>query len=320
MATAEFPARPRIAIIGSGAVGCYYGGRLAQHGEDVHFLMRSDLPTVHQSGLEVRSVQGSFHLATPHVYGSTEEIGPCDLVIITLKTTANHALPQLLPPLIKDNTLLLTVQNGLGNEAFLAQHFDPERVLGGLCFVCINRLAPGVIDHQAQGQVSVGEISGPPQPRTRALAALFAKCHIPCRAAESLMAERWKKLVWNIPYNGLSIAAGGINTAAIMADAKLRALTEGLMEEVVATARALGHTLPDDVIPKHLTATLGMGPYWPSSVLDYLAGREVEVDSIWGEPLRAAQAAGVATPRLEMLHALLCSQTEQAAKNAGGKR
>lgn len=314
MAEADFPAHPRIAIIGSGAVGCYYGGRLAQHGEDVHFLMRSDLDAVRKRGLEVRSVRDSFHLPAPQVYARTEDIGPCDLVIIALKTTSNHLLPQLLPPLLGAHTLILTLQNGLGNETFLAQRFGAERVIGGICFVCINRIAPGVIDHQAQGQVTVGEIAGPPLPRTRAIAALFEKSQVPCRAATNLMTERWKKLVWNIPYNGLPIAAGGIDTAAIMQDPELRALTEALMHEVVNAARALGHTLPDDVISRHLEATLGMGPYWPSSVLDFLAGREVEVTSIWGEPLRLAQEAGVATPRLAMLHALLRSQTAQATK------
>ncbi len=221
-----------------------------------------------------------------------------------------------MPPLLHDRTILLTLQNGLGNESWLAERFGAERVIGGLCFVCINRVGPGVIDHQAQGLISLGEPDGPSRPRTHALAALFQHSGVPCRVAESLLAERWKKLAWNIPFNGLAIAAGGIDTAAILADPALRTLTEELMREVVAAARALGHELPEEVIARHLEATTGMGPYWPSSVLDFLAGCEVEVASIWGEPLRQARAAGVETPRLAMLHALLRSQVAQVLARA----
>ena len=164
------PSNPRLAIIGAGAVGGYYGSRLAQAGLDVHFLLRSDLETVRAQGLHIRSIKGDFHLPAPHIHATTAEIGPCDVVIIALKSTANAALPDLIRPLLHADTKLLTLQNGLGNEEFLADHFGSERVIGGLCYVCINRTAPGVIDHSAQGLVVIGDPQGPPQPATRALA------------------------------------------------------------------------------------------------------------------------------------------------------
>ena len=152
----SFPSNPRIAVIGSGAVGCYYGGRLAQYGEDVHFLMRRDLEHVRTHGLQVHSVHGDFSLPEVQAHSSTESIGPCDLVIITLKVTDNEALLELIPPLLKPDAMLLTLQNGLGIETWLAEHFGAEQVLGGLCFVCINRTAPGVIEHYSQGGSSWG--------------------------------------------------------------------------------------------------------------------------------------------------------------------
>lgn len=292
----------RIAIVGSGAIGCYYGGRLALHGNDVHFLMRSDYDAVKQGGLRVRSHRGDFTLPRVNCHRSTAEIGPCDVVIIAMKATANDVLLELLPPLLKPDTLLLTLQNGLGCDDFLARHFGSERVLGGLCFVCINRIAPGVIHHIAQGQIALGEHSGVPQARTRALAEEFQRCGIDCVVEPSLITARWKKLVWNIPFNGLSIAAGGIDTAAILADPALEQRVRALMREIIETAGRLGHDIPLGLIDVMIERTRTMSAYKPSSLIDFLDGREVEIEAIWGEPVRRAAAADISMPHVEELY------------------
>lgn len=297
-----FTNQPRIAIVGSGAVGCYYGARLAQHGHDVHFLMRSDFAQVHAHGLEIRSHAGDFTLPQVQCHRSTAEIGPCDLVIIAMKATANDALLHLLPPLLKSDTLLLTLQNGLGCDDFLAQHFGPSRVLGGLCFVCINRIGPGIVHHFARGHISLGEYSGPPMPRTHRLATQLNAAQIPCGVVQSLYGVRWEKLVWNIPFNGLSIAAGPIDTAGILADPTLERRTRELMHEVITAATRLGHEVPPDLADIMIERTRTMAGYKPSSLIDFLAGSEVELDAIWGEPLRRAHAAGIAMPHVEKLH------------------
>jgi len=291
----------RIAIIGAGAVGCYYGGRLAQHGHEVHFLMRSDYETVTREGMQITSPQGDVQLKV-NAHRSPEEIGPCDLVIIALKVTANEALLDLIPPLLHEGTLLLTLQNGLGNEEFLAEHFGAERVLGGLCFVCINRLAPGVIHHLAQGRINLGEHTRAPLPRTHAIAQAFRDSLIDCQVVESLAAARWQKLVWNIPFNGLSIAAGGIDTAAILADPALENRVRELMTEIIQTAAALGHQLPEGLVHDMIERTRTMQAYKPSSLIDYLEGREVELEAIWGQPVRQAAAAGLAMPKVQALY------------------
>jgi 2-dehydropantoate 2-reductase len=293
---------PCIAIVGSGAVGCYYGGRLAQHGNDVHFLMRSDYEQVKQHGLKISSHLGDFTLPQVNCHRSTAEIGPCDLVIIAMKATANEVLLELLPPLLKEETMILTLQNGLGCDDFLAEHFGSARVLGGLCFVCINRLAPGVIHHMAQGQIALGEHSGTPQARTEALAAEFQRCGIDCKVESSLIAARWKKLVWNIPFNGLSIAAGEKDTAEILADPMLEQRVRGLMQEIIETAGRLGHAIPLSLIDDMIERTRTMEGYKPSSLIDFLAGSEVELEAIWGEPLRRAKAAGIEMPEVERLY------------------
>jgi 2-dehydropantoate 2-reductase len=298
----SFPPHPRIAIVGSGAVGCYYGGRLAQHGNDVHFLMRSDYEQVKEHGLKVTSPLGDFTLPHVHCHRSTAEIGPSDLVIIAMKATANDSLLNVLPPLLKNDTMILTLQNGLGSDDFLAEHFGSEHVLGGLCFVCINRLAPGVIHHIAQGHIALGEYAGGPIARTEALAAEFQRCGVECKLETSLIAARWRKLVWNIPFNGLSITAGGKDTAAILADPTLEQRVRELMREIIETSDKLGHAIRLSLIDHMIGFTRAMAPYKPSSLIDFLAGSEVELEAIWGEPVRRAKTAGIEMPKVTRLY------------------
>ena len=295
----------RIAIVGAGAIGSYYGAKLANFGRDVHFLMRSDLPEVRRSGIHIRSKTGNIHVAKVNCYASSGEIGACDLVLIALKTTSNADLLHLLPPLLDATTMLLTLQNGLGNEEFLAEHFGAERVLGGLCFVGLNRVAPGVIEHYAGGRIILAEHTGYPKPQTHDVAWEFKRCGIVCTVAENLGFERWRKLVWNIPFNGLAVAAGGIDTAAILRDDRLRARALALMDEVIAGANACGYALPTALVLKQIQATKAMPVYKPSTLIDFEAGKAIELEAIWGEPLRRAKAAGAQMPELERLYAEL---------------
>ncbi len=310
---------PAIAVVGAGAIGGYYGALLARAGADVRFLLRRDLDHVRAHGLRVvQPPDGDFALVRPRVFGTTAEIGPVDLVIIGIKATANDALVELLPPLLRANTALLLLQNGLGGDAFLARHFGPERVIGGLCFVCLNRTAPGEITCTLPGYVAVGEFAGPPTDRLRSLAAQLGRAGVATEIAENLDEARWRKLVWNVPFNGLTIAAGGVTTDAIMNDPALRAEARALMEEIVGAAARFGHRIPPDFLDHQMELTDGMGPYRPSSLIDWQEGREVEVEAIWGEPLRRARAAGAAMPRLENLCARLRTQTASRAGPANG--
>ena len=213
----------KIAVVGSGAVGGYYGGMLAHSGCEVQFLMRSDLAAVRARGLTIQT-RGETVRVAARACGAAEEIGPVDAVIIALKATANAALETLLPPLLGPDTALITLQNGLGNEEFLAERWGAERVLGALCFVCLNRTAPGLIVHVDHGSISVGEFRRPPQPRTLEFVGALQRAGIDAQAVENLVEERWRKLLWNIPFNGLSIAAGGATVADILADDGLRKL------------------------------------------------------------------------------------------------
>lgn len=291
----------RIAIVGAGAIGLYYGGKLAHFGRDVHFLLRRDYDAVRKRGLRIRSKSENIHVAKVKTARSSSEIGPCDLVIVAVKTTSNQELPALLSPLLGEKTLILTLQNGIGNEEFLAQHFGAERILGGICFICLNRTEPGVVERADSGRLAIGEFRGFPRPVLHDITWEFKRAGVVCRVVADLALERWRKLVWNIPFNGLAVTAG-VDTATILADDALRACALELMDETIAIANARGHSLPTAEALEQMKATEKMGNYTPSTLVDYLARRPLEIEPIWGEPLRAAQAAKVQAPQLAKLY------------------
>lgn len=302
----------RIAIVGAGAIGLYYGARLAARGENVAFLVRSDYDAIRADGIRVESVDGDLSLADARVFREAAEIGPVDWILVTWKATANGHFEDVLGPLVGDDTRILTLQNGLGNVERLAELFPRSPILGGLCFVCINRVGPGHIRHTAGGKITVGEWRPDPaaRPLARQVAAALRAAGVPGEPTDSLARAQWRKLVWNIPFNGLAIAAGGVTTDRLLADPETEARIRRLMAEVIAAARALGHEIEDSVIDFEIDRTRPMGAYRPSSMIDFVDGRPVEYEAIWAEPLRRAREAGVAVPELEALAAEIREKLE----------
>ena len=170
-------------------------------------------------------------------------------------------------------------------------------MLGGLCFVCINRISPGLVNHSAGGRMTLGEWRPDGHGRADRAGTTFQGCRDPRRSpSENLEKSQWEKLVWNIPFNGLSVAEGGVTTDVLLASQETENELRALMAEVIAAARALGLDLSDDLIDFNIDRTRPMGPYRTSSMIDFVEGREVEVAPIWEEPLRRATEAGVAMP------------------------
>src|SRR6185503_6268842 len=207
-----------------------------------------------------------------------------------------------LRPLVGGATAVLTLQNGLGNEALIAGLVGPEKVMGGLCFVCLNRLEPGIIQHIAHGNIVMGEHERWPEPRTHEIASAFRNAGVACRVAENLEMAHWEKLVWNIPFNGLGVAGsagydavvtgaleGGrdpgpsLTTDRLLADARWTRLAKELMLEVIAAANAKGFKVPESWADKNLERTRNMGLYKASTVLDFEQGRPLELDNLFQE-------------------------------------
>lgn len=297
----------KCAIVGAGAVGLFYGFRLQQGGEDVHFLWRSGSEEALRSGIQIVTDAGVEIL--PHPRGATtpEEIGPVDWVVIALKATANASWQSLLPPLLGPTTRLLTLQNGLGQEEALAAAFPGFPVYGGLCFVCLNRISPATVRHIGHGRLLLGAYEPTvawetlPGPELTALAQSWQRSGVSAHTTPHLLEARWRKLMWNIPFNGLSIVLGGVSVDKILQDTQGSARCWRLMEETRAVANAYGCVIEPEFLQAQIDRTLPMGAYHPSSLLDFLAGRPVELGTIWEEPLRRARAVGVPVPELECL-------------------
>jgi 2-dehydropantoate 2-reductase len=287
-----------IAIVGSGAIGLYYGGRLAEAGHRVTFLLRSDYDAVREQGLRCESVHDDFHLSEVSVARDSAEIGPVDLVIVAWKATSNHLLEKILPPLLHEKTQVLTLQNGLGNCEAIAAITGPERVMAALCFVCINRIAPGSIVHTAGGRMAIGEFLPDALGRKEGVAKLFSSAKIDTAVEENVEEAVWKKLLWNVPFNGLSIAEYGKTTDLLLADDAIVLEMRALMTEVIAAAKVRGFLLDKKLIDWNIDRTRPMGAYRPSSLIDWQEGREVEIEAIWAEPLRRAEEKGLHLPHL----------------------
>ena len=293
-----------IAIIGAGAVGGYYGARLAQHGHDVHFLARSDYVQLKAHGFAVGSIAGDFYLAPNqfHVYDAPTQMPKVDLVVVALKSTHNHHLPQILPQLLRDDTTILTLQNGLGNEQFLAEHFGAARVVGGIAFVCINRLGPGKFQHTYRGYINFGEFSHPGRSaRCEQIAQLFNDSNVKASVVEDLRAARWAKQFWNVPFNGLG-ALLDATTDRLLDSADGEHLVRAIMTEVLTAARADGVILAPDLPQKNIDATRSMGAYLTSTHLDRRQNKPMEIEAIFGQPVHIARRQDLHLPLLEMLY------------------
>ncbi|MEN4829032.1 putative 2-dehydropantoate 2-reductase [Pseudomonas sp. P39-UII1] len=303
------PRKPRIGIIGSGAIGGFYGLMLARAGFDVHFLLRSEYAVVREQGLKLESaLHGDVQLAV-QAYASAADMPPCDWLLVGAKATSNAELAPLIAKAAAADAKVVLLQNGLGVEEQLRPALPGSlHLLGGLCFICVNRLSPGVIRHQALGAVNLGYHSGPAEDGGAAIveegAALLRAAGVDSQAMDNLGQARWQKLVWNVPYNGLSVLLGA-STTPLMADSDTRELIQALMAEVVQGAAACGHALPAGYADHLFRVTEQMPDYWPSMYHDHAGQRPLELQAIYAEPLARARAAGCSLPRMQMLYQAL---------------
>ncbi|QDU70837.1 putative 2-dehydropantoate 2-reductase [Mucisphaera calidilacus] len=297
------------AILGTGALGGFYGACLAKAGFDVHFLMRSDTNQARKHGLRVDSKShGSFAIKPAQICDNPADLPDCDVALLCVKTTSNDQLDAILPQAVRPSTTCVVLQNGLGVEEQVARYVDPRRILGGLCFLCSNRVGPAHIHHLDYSDIRMGRYTSDGSaagidPVMEDVARDFHDAGITVNLAEDLVEARWQKLIWNVPYNGLCVVLR-TTTDRIMSHPGTRAMAESLMREVADAAHAAtGRTITEGFIREMLDRTDRMAPYRPSMLVDLDERRPLEVEAIFEAPLEAARRAGVATPRLELLTA-----------------
>jgi 2-dehydropantoate 2-reductase len=297
----------RIAVVGSGALGLFYGALLQRAGHDVRFLLRRDYDAIQENGLQVLSINGDFHLPTVAGFRCSEEIGTVDLVVIGLKSWANGHYSRLVGPLVGPATMILTLQNGLGNEQLLAELFGAHRVYGGVAYLCANRGEPGLVHHLGAGRIILGALHVRNRERADEIAALFTTAGVSCHAVSEIMKARWEKLVWNVPFNGLC-AHLQRSVGELLSSEKMTRVIRNIMGEVISAANAQKGQEPisPDYADEMITFTRAMtGSYRPSMQLDRLEGRPLELEALIAKPLEAGEKQGVAMPLTAALYALL---------------
>lgn len=301
--------RNSYAVLGTGAVGGLYGGLLARSGLDVHFLVRSDYQHVLQHGLQVDTPLGDFHLEQPKIYADIAHMPQVDVVLVCWKSTQNQHLAPALRTLCRPDTIVLVLQNGWDVERSAADLVGTSQVLGGCCFLCSNKVGPGHIHHLDYGRIAFGEYdprrSGRITPRMNQLTEEFTQAGIHLQPAANLREVRWRKLMWNIPYNGLSVVLQA-DTRQIMSDPQASRLVQELMQEVRQIAESCGSVIEHEYIDKLLADTRKMVPYDSSMLLDYRHARPMEIEAIFGNSLRAAEARGYRPSKIDMLYRQLC--------------
>lgn len=303
----------KIAILGAGAIGCYYGSRLALAGNDVYFFMRGDRDYVKDHGINVESILGNMRVDNPKLPASTEETGPMDMVLITWKTTSNHQLARLLPPLLKPETLVVSLQNGMGNAEMMKLATKGHKLFCGVCFISSFRTGPGQVKHTANGAISLAPAFSEPEliPDAEFIAATFKKADIPVKVFANSEAVMWNKVIWNVPFNGLSIVRDGADVHEILTSEGGEQLIRDIMQDVMNAAAACGHPLRSDTIDRQIEVTYAMGHYRPSSGIDFLKKRPVEFKSIWMIPYDLAVKAGADLPHWKELNEQLTRKLEQ---------
>lgn len=290
----------RYGIIGTGAIGGYYGGMLARAGHEVHFLFHSDYEFVKENGLQVDSVNGDFHLDSVNAWHSTKDMPKCDVVFVCLKTTNNGLLKELLPPLLKKNTWVVLIQNGIGVEEEVQKMFPDVRLAAGIAYVCIGKFGPGHIKHQDLGRLLLAPYHSEDDATVlQQVVADFQETGIPSKLVD-YQGARWWKCVWNIPFNGLTVVLN-TTTQAIVKNPSASDLVRRIIMEVVEAANHCGGSIPASVAEETIEMTRKMVPYSPSMKLDYDFHRPMEIQYLYTNPIAEAQAHGVDMPLTRML-------------------
>jgi len=298
--------KPKIVLVGTGAVGSFYCGKLAQAGANVSTVCRSDYDAVKNNGISIKSVLGDSHFKPDQVIKDISDYrGEPDYIVVATKVLPEIDVPQLIREKINKNTTIVLLQNGINIEKPLTNAFPGNEIISGLAFICVSRIEPGKIDHQDYGRLVIGRYPTGDSEKADLLSELLNKSGVPCEVVNDIITARWKKLIWNAPFNPMSVLGGGVNTKTMMDSAPSLHIVKNVMEEVVRLAESTGSHIPESFIKKNLEDTAVMTPYKTSMLLDFEGKRPMEVEAILGNAVRIAREKGVDVPHIESLYGLL---------------
>lgn len=298
---------PAVLIAGAGAIGSFYGAVLAHQGCAVDVISRSDHDVVSARGIHIHSASlGDLSFRPRQVLRSASDCRhPPDYLLVCTKVLDSLDPVAMIRPAVGPDTVIVLIQNGVEIEPPYASAFPDNDIISALAFVAVSRTGPAEVRHKAYGHLVLGHYPAGLGDAARRLSGLFEAGGVNCTLSDNVVSARWEKCVWNAAFNPASVAGGGLDTAAMLATDEGEKMIRRAMAEVCAVAAACSYPQRDGLIEDHIAGTRRMPPYKTSMALDFEQGREMEIEAILGNVVRAARRENVAVPTLETLYGLL---------------
>ena len=305
-----------ILMVGAGSVGGFFGAHLAKNNPNVSFLLRpKTLAAVKQNGLTIRSASGTFTVHPPAA-SDPRELPKPDLIILSVKAYDLDEVMGQLDPVLTDQAVILTMQNGVDTEDRLIARLKRDCVVGGVAFIYSKIAAPGVIDHYKKGAVAIGELMGHKSPRLLAIAEIFKQAGIPCQLTDDVRKSKWEKMCWNCVFNPLTVIVDD-KVAKTLEHPEMLRVIQQIVGEVAAVAASVKVPLAPDMAEKVVRWTQEIRDIHTSMYDDWKAGRQTEIDCLNGYIVRLGRELGVPTPVNEALTAMIKTITEQEKSGPG---
>ncbi len=266
-----------ILVVGAGAVGGYYGACLSRSGQNVSYLVTPrSLPVIKDKGLIVKS-KGDAWTIHPRVSTNPGDLTPCDLIIIAVKRYDTEGVLHSLKPVIKEDTLILPLQNGVDSEENILQYFPHAHVLGGIAFIGARLEETGVISHYGAGSLSIGELDGSESERLQATVKMFKDAGVPAKLSRDIYTAKWQKLCWNAVFNPLSVILNG-PIDYILDSKDALDIASKLFQEIRSLAEKRGIKLSSDLMEEHISVTQKLRGFHTSMYEDVIKGKPTEID------------------------------------------
>ena len=300
----------RVLWISAGAVGAYFGGRLRQSGmAEVSVVLRSDYEVVKNSGFQIAAAAGEFTFLPDGVFRSAEEYsGIPDYIIVSSKVLPWINTAELIRPAVRSkDTVIVLIQNGIGIEDSVAEAFPENELISVIAYIGATRIGAGRVTQTGAQRLILGKFGGGDSRKGRELAEMFLSAGVEAEYSGNAARIRWKKLLWNTPFNTVSVLGGHLTTKQMCDNGIMEELCRDLMKETAAVAKADGHCFSEEDLDGNMEYTRNFPAYKTSMLVDYEAGRPLEADAILGNVCRIADKYGVEVPRLKTCYALLQS-------------
>jgi 2-dehydropantoate 2-reductase len=297
-----------IAIIGAGAVGGFYGAKLQNAGYQVEYLSKF----LNSGRLKIKSIWGDFEVSIK-VFDDTKKMQIPDLIIVSTKLLPDIPMIEIIQPLLKENSLILFLQNGINQEEKFYSFINKNKlykkmnlvILGGLAFTCINRISPKEIHHIDYGKIKIGALLKEHQREAKKIVEIFQSAGIETEYTENLRKARWEKLFWNIAFNTLSVLGNQATTDELIQSPYTEELAKLLMFDIYKIAQHEKNAPNKKIVQDMIERTRKMKPYKTSMLIDFENKKPMEIDAIVGEPLNLAKKYKIDTPYLKFCYNLL---------------